>query len=80
MQEPKRARIILRTDSELKEETQATFEEMGLSLSQGIQLYLREVVATGKIPFEIQTKAARLAAEAEAQVREGIRSPSTKIT
>ncbi|GEO73049.1 hypothetical protein LZY01_22170 [Levilactobacillus zymae] len=41
MQEPKRARIILRTDSELKEEAQATFEEMGLSLFQGIQLCLR---------------------------------------
>jgi len=64
MQEPKQARIILRTDPELKAEAQTTFEEMGLSLSQGINLYLKEVTETGKLPFTVQTKAARLTNEA----------------
>lgn len=65
MPEAKRSRIVLRTSPELKQEAQAAFEEMGLSLSQGINLYLKEVAETGKLPFTIQTKAARLTAEAE---------------
>lgn len=65
MQESKSAKIIFRTDNELKQEAQNAFADMGLTLSQGLNLYLKEVVATGKIPFQVQTPAARLKAEAE---------------
>lgn len=73
---PKKARIVVNTDEQIKTDANETFEKMGLNLSQGIVLYLREIIATGKLPFEIQTPAARIKAEnaeALAEVRAGKR-------
>ncbi len=43
----------IRIDSELKKQAEIMFAQMGLNMSTGINIYLKQVVRQGKIPFEI---------------------------
>lgn len=43
-----------RISPELKQEAEGVFQEMGMSLSDGIRLFLRQVVVEKAIPFEIK--------------------------
>ena len=45
--------INLRIDEKTKKEAQKIFEKMGMSLSTGIKIFLKNVNKTKKIPFEI---------------------------
>ncbi len=45
--------IQLRIDPEEKAEAQKVLKSMGLSVSGGIKLFLKEVVKQKKLPFEI---------------------------
>lgn len=44
-------RVQIRTTKELKEAAAETFAKMGLDLSAGVNLYLRQVVNDQEIPF-----------------------------
>ncbi|MBI4203788.1 MAG: type II toxin-antitoxin system RelB/DinJ family antitoxin [Betaproteobacteria bacterium] len=63
--------IRSRIEPELKEQAQRVLDECGLNLSDAIRLFLRQIVATGGLPFEVKApNAATQAAMLEArQVR-----------
>ncbi len=45
--------VSFEIDKELKEQAEKVFESYGLTLDQGIILFIKETVRQGKIPFEI---------------------------
>jgi len=47
--------INIRIDKKTKTAAEKTFSEMGLDISAGIKLFLREAIRTGSIPFRIRT-------------------------
>jgi DNA-damage-inducible protein J len=47
------AHIQIRIDHEDKKAAQEVLEKLGLNLSNGIKLFLKQVVQEQKIPFEI---------------------------
>jgi len=47
--------INIRVDSATKSEAQKTLQEMGLDLSSGIKLFLRNVVITKSVPLNLRT-------------------------
>ena len=50
------ATIQLRIDSKTKKQAQKTLDDIGLDFSSAIKLFLKSVIATESIPFEIRTK------------------------
>lgn len=44
----------VRIDPETKAGAQKVFEEMGISLSQAINLFLKAVASQGEIPFDLR--------------------------
>lgn len=50
---PKDATVGARVDAELKEKAGAVFDKMGLPMSLGIELFLRQVAEKGKLPFSL---------------------------
>lgn len=46
--------ITVRLDPETKAKAQELFEDLGLSLSSAITLFLKQSVREGRIPFEIK--------------------------
>ena len=62
--------INIRMDTELKAQAEALFEELGMSLSTACNIFIRQALREGKIPFAIslnqpnqETMAAMLEAE-----------------
>jgi DNA-damage-inducible protein J len=51
--------ISVRVQEETKKEAERLFEEMGLSMSTAVNLFLKQVVRTGKIPFELSAEERR---------------------
>ena len=49
-------KIDIRIDKETKKKAQKTLDELGLDLSTGVKLFLKSVIATQSIPFEVRTK------------------------
>jgi len=45
--------ITVRVDEETKKEAENLFRELGLPLSTAINIFLKQAVREGKIPFEI---------------------------
>lgn len=45
--------FTMRIDKELKVETEELFENLGLSMSSAITIFLKQAVREQKIPFEI---------------------------
>ena len=45
--------ISVRVDDKLKDDSMKIFEELGLDLSTGIKMYLKQVVNKRGIPFEV---------------------------
>lgn len=50
------ATIQLRVDKETKRKAQKAFDNMGLDFSSAIKLFLKNVIITQSIPFEIRTE------------------------
>lgn len=48
--------VSFRIDSELKEQADLLFEQLGLSMTTAFNIFLRQSVRQGCIPFEITTK------------------------
>ena len=66
--------VHIRIDEDLKKEASKTLENMGLSVSDAVRVFLTRVVAEQQIPFTLkvpnkQTKAAMKEARAIAQAR-----------
>lgn len=49
-------KINVRVDRDTKEQAKATLEALGLDLSSGVKLFLKSVINTQSIPFEVRTK------------------------
>lgn len=47
--------MSIRMDTELKKQADAMFADMGLNMTTAMNMFLRQVVRQGKIPFEIAT-------------------------
>ncbi len=48
--------VNIRVDEELKKQTENLLSDMGLNMTTAVNIFLRQVVRTGGIPFEITTK------------------------
>ena len=49
-------KINIRIDRKTKDAAKETLEALGLDLSSGVKLFLRSVINTQSIPFEVRTK------------------------
>ena len=47
--------MSIRMDTELKKQADAMLADIGLNMTTGMNMFLRQVVRQGKIPFEIAT-------------------------
>lgn len=47
------AQISIRVDDDVKRKAERTFEEIGLSTSTAINIFLKTVVRENRIPFEL---------------------------
>lgn len=47
------AQISLRVDDDLKRNAERTFDDIGLSMSAAINIFLKTVVRENRIPFEL---------------------------
>ena len=47
--------MSIRMDSELKKQADALLSDMGLNMTTAMNMFLRQVVRQGRIPFEIAT-------------------------
>jgi DNA-damage-inducible protein J len=45
--------VTIRMDKDIKEQAESLFAEMGMNLTTALNIFLRQVVRQGKIPFEI---------------------------
>ena len=48
--------VTIRMDEELKKEADALFDALGMSLTTAINVFVRQAVREGRIPFEVTTK------------------------
>lgn len=73
--------IQARVKKELKEEAEEILDAMGLTLSDGVRLFLQQVVNTGSLPFQPtikQPNAETIAAMNELERGGGQRAKSVK--
>ena len=47
--------MSIRMDTELKKQAESMLSDMGLNMTTAMNIFLRQVVRQGKIPFEIAT-------------------------
>lgn len=55
MDNKKTSTINIRVEEDLKENTNKLFNELGLTMSSAITLFLKASIRTDGIPFDIQT-------------------------
>lgn len=48
--------VNIRVDEELKKQTEKLLGDMGLNMTTAVNIFLRQVLRTGSIPFEITTR------------------------
>lgn len=48
--------ITVRVDESLKDDAQKLFNDIGMSMSTAINIFLKQCVKEGKIPFELAGK------------------------
>jgi len=49
------AQVNIRMDDGLKEKADSLFDELGLNMTTAINIFVRQVVRQGRIPFDITT-------------------------
>ncbi|MGD9569111.1 MAG: type II toxin-antitoxin system RelB/DinJ family antitoxin [Sedimentibacter sp.] len=52
--ENKTSNLNIRMDAELKKQAEKLFSELGMNMSTAINVFLRQAVRQGSIPFEIK--------------------------
>ena len=62
--------INIRVDSRTKKEAQKTLQEIGLDLSSGIKLFLRNVVITKSVPLNLRTENGFTVAQEQEMIKE----------
>jgi len=62
--------IQVRIDSKTKKQAQRTLDNLGLDMSSAVKLFLRNVVITKSIPFEIRTANGFTRAQEQKMIRE----------
>ena len=75
--------MSIRMDTELKKQADAMLADMGLNMTTAMNMFLRQVVRQGKIPFEIATdipNAETLAAMKEVDDMINAKIPAKKYT
>lgn len=60
--------INIRIDSEVKAEAQELFSQLGMDLSTAVNIFIRQAIAFGGIPFTVRQR--KYASEAESATRE----------
>lgn len=55
------ANINIRVDEEIKEQSKDVFESLGMDLSTGIKIYLKQVITQKAIPFGLSTNSLEIA-------------------
>ena len=70
--------MSIRMDTELKKQAEAMLSDMGLNMTTAMNMFLRQVVRQGRIPFEIATDIPN--AETVAAIKEMDDMLSGKIT
>ena len=48
--------VTIRVDEGLKEDAQRLFNEIGMSMSTAVNIFSKQCVKEGKIPFELEGK------------------------
>ncbi|MBQ9069373.1 MAG: type II toxin-antitoxin system RelB/DinJ family antitoxin [Eggerthellaceae bacterium] len=48
--------ITIRMDEDLKKEADALFDELGMSFTTAINVFVRQSLREGRIPFEVTSK------------------------
>jgi addiction module RelB/DinJ family antitoxin len=56
MSKSKTSLLQIKIDDDLKTQSKAFFDEVGLSMTDGIRIYLKYIIKNKNIPFEITTK------------------------
>ncbi|HEU4451721.1 MAG TPA: type II toxin-antitoxin system RelB/DinJ family antitoxin [Longimicrobium sp.] len=70
---PKTKSITVRLDSELKEDVESIFSELGISVSQAISIFYKQVQLHNGLPFEVRVpNATTRRALADAEARRGV--------
>jgi DNA-damage-inducible protein J len=67
----KTVNVTLRVDKELKEQADALFEDMGLSLNTACRMFLTRAVKEQRIPFEVVRKPDRKTLRALSDAEQG---------
>ena len=49
--------LNIRTDAEVKAAAEQLFNDLGMNLTTAVNIFLRQAIRTGGIPFEIKTDA-----------------------
>ena len=47
--------ITIRMDEDLKKQADALFDELGMSFTTAINVFVRQAIREGRIPFEVTT-------------------------
>lgn len=50
------AQINIRMDDNLKEQADVLFDQLGLNMTTAVNMFVRQTIRQGGIPFEITTK------------------------
>lgn len=66
--------VTVRMDKDLKEQAESLFSEMGMNLTTALNIFMRQSVRQGKIPFEISVNTPNAATFAAMQEIEDMRS------
>jgi DNA-damage-inducible protein J len=66
--------VTVRMDKELKEQVESLFSELGMNLTTALNIFMRQTVRQGKIPFEISVNTPNAATLAAMQEIEDMRS------
>ena len=61
----KTATLNLRVDPDNKRQAEAILEQLGISMSAAMDMYLKQIVLTGGIPFPVKLPAAPASANAD---------------
>lgn len=70
----KTTNISIRMDKDLKEQAESLFSELGMNMTTAFNIFLRQSVRQGKIPFEVALNVPNATTIAAMQEIEAIRS------
>ena len=70
--------VSIRMDADLKAQADALFGEMGLNMSTAVNIFIRQAVREGRIPFDISVKRPNRDTPAAAEAEQSVKEPSEK--